>query len=219
MVRPFSYEEIDLGFSHVAATTQKTVGHGTRGVTWWGKEDAIPRHRVTMGVPNQCRGHPMAAGVPKSLNNVTSTSFNIELNVYERAQFRIWGRQRCFLPLAPSNLVAPLHGTRNNKINESQPSCSETVWMKKEIIWFSVIDLAEFHPPIVKNVVLTLFQGRCSQEDQHPWLSLFFSFYLDKSRKSLLANVGCLHAIKNVNHLLGEILVFRNAEKWCEKSC
>jgi len=98
MVRPFSYEEIDLGFSHVAATTQKTVGHGTRGVTWWGKEDAIPRHRVTMGVPNQCRGHPMAAGVPKSLNNVTSTSFNIEHNVSERPQFRIWGRQRCFLP-------------------------------------------------------------------------------------------------------------------------
>jgi len=33
IVQPFSYEEIDLGFSHVVATTQKTTGHGTRGIT------------------------------------------------------------------------------------------------------------------------------------------------------------------------------------------
>jgi len=31
IVQPFTCEEIDLGFSHVAATTQKTAGHGTRG--------------------------------------------------------------------------------------------------------------------------------------------------------------------------------------------
>jgi len=29
-VQPFIYEEIDLGFSQVAATTQKTAGHDTR---------------------------------------------------------------------------------------------------------------------------------------------------------------------------------------------
>ena len=28
-MQPFAYEEIDLGFSHVATTTQKTAGHGT----------------------------------------------------------------------------------------------------------------------------------------------------------------------------------------------
>jgi len=26
-VHPFTYKELDLGFSHVAATTQKTAGH------------------------------------------------------------------------------------------------------------------------------------------------------------------------------------------------
>jgi len=30
IVQPFTYEEIDLGFSYVAATTQKKAGHGTR---------------------------------------------------------------------------------------------------------------------------------------------------------------------------------------------
>jgi len=38
------------------------------------------------------------------------------------------------------------------------------------------------------------------------------SFYFDKSRKSSLAKEGW-HAIENVNSLLGEISVFRNAEK------
>jgi len=28
IVQPFTCEEIDLGFSHVAATTQKTARHG-----------------------------------------------------------------------------------------------------------------------------------------------------------------------------------------------
>jgi len=37
-----------------------------------------------------------------------------------------------------------------------------SVRIKKEIIAFIVIALAEFHPLVVKNVVLTLFQGRFS---------------------------------------------------------
>jgi len=45
------------------------------------------------------------------------------------------------------------------------------------------------------------------------------SFYFNKIRKSLLAKVGCWHAIKNVNRLLGEISVFRNAEQWHTKIC
>jgi len=78
IVQPFSYEEIDLGFLHVAATTQKTAGHGTRGVTRKGKGDAIPWRQVTMGAPNQCTERPMATAAPLSLSNVTSISFNIE---------------------------------------------------------------------------------------------------------------------------------------------
>jgi len=35
----------------------------------------------------------------------------------------------------------------------------------------------------------------------------------------LLAKVGCWHAIKNVNRLLGEISAFRNVEKWYAKIC
>jgi len=48
---------------------------------------------------------------------------------------------------------------------------------------------------------------------------VFISFYFDKSRKSLLAKVGCWHAIKNVNRLWGEISVFMHAEKWHAKIC
>jgi len=40
--------------------------------------DAVPRRRVIMGAPNQCRERPMAAGAVISPNNVPSTSFNIE---------------------------------------------------------------------------------------------------------------------------------------------
>jgi len=76
------------------------------------------------------------------------------------------------------------------------------VWIKKEIISFTVVASAEFHPPIVKSVVLTLFQGDFSLEGQHPWLSLCFSFYVDKGRKSLLAKVDCWHATKSVMRLL-----------------
>jgi len=36
-------------------------------------------------------------------------------------------------------------------------------------------------------------------------------------RKSSLAKVDCWHVIKNVNRILGEISVFRNAEKWYAK--
>jgi len=36
------------------------------------------------------------------------------------------------------------------------------VWLKKEIISFTVIAPDEFQPSGVKNVVLTLFQGRFS---------------------------------------------------------
>jgi len=40
--------------------------------------------------------------------------------------------------------------------------CTTSSMNKKENISFTVIALAEFLPPDVKNVVLTLFQGRFS---------------------------------------------------------
>jgi len=49
-------------------------------------------------------------------------------------------------------------------------------------------------------------------------IEFVFSFYFDK-RKSLIAKVSCWHAIKNANRLLGDISVFRNAEKWYAKIC
>jgi len=50
-------------------------------------------------------------------------------------------------------------------------------------------------------------------------MGLFFSFYFDNSRKSLLAKVGCWHTIKNVNRLLGEHLVFTNDETRYQNIC
>ena len=44
---------------------------------------------------------------PKSPNNVTNTFFNI-MHLFPKDLFRTWGRQTCFLPRAPSNLVTPL---------------------------------------------------------------------------------------------------------------
>jgi len=46
--------------------------------------------------------------------------------------------------------------------------CTTPSMNKKEIISFTVVASAELHPPIVKNVVLTLFQGDFSLEGQHP---------------------------------------------------
>ena len=40
---------------------------------------------------------------------------------------------------------------------------------------------ADFHPPVVKNEVSTLFQGILLYEDQHPWLSLPFHFILTRA--------------------------------------
>jgi len=41
-------------------------------------------------------------------NNVTSTVLQCSTFASEKPQVRIWGRQTCFLPRAPSDLVTPL---------------------------------------------------------------------------------------------------------------
>jgi len=84
-MQPFTYEEINLGFSQVAATMKKTTGHNTH----------VTLRLMTVNLP---------------AHEVYTTSI----------------------------------------VN------------KKEIISFTMIAPAEFHQPVVKNVVSTLFQGRFS---------------------------------------------------------
>jgi len=55
--------------------------------------------------PNDYGGTKSLQGPRKLANNVTSTFFN---TVEERLQVATRGRQTCFLPRAPSNLVTPL---------------------------------------------------------------------------------------------------------------
>ena len=142
IVQPFTFEEIDLGFSHVAATTQKTAGHGTR----------------------------------------------------------------------------------NTKINESQSSCSikfvqHPVWITtgNHLIYCDCsrwISSASWEKCGFNTVSRAFFIRRSKSLNE-----FVFSFYFDKSRKSLLVKIGSWLAIKNVNRLLGEISVFNNAEKWYAKLC
>ena len=55
----------------------------------------------------QFSGRRITAGAPKSPNNVTST-FSPAVQLFPRDYFRTLGRQTCFLPRAPSNLVKSL---------------------------------------------------------------------------------------------------------------
>ena len=71
--------------------------HNTRDVTR-GEGGTIPRA-------------PIHCGGPKNNNNVVSTFFKTVHLLPKRLQVRTWGRQTCFFPQAPSNLVTPLHIT------------------------------------------------------------------------------------------------------------
>ena len=56
-------------------------------------------------------------GAPKGPNSVTSTLFNSSF-ASERSRVRKWGRQTCFLPRAPFNLVTPLQRHHLQKLPE-----------------------------------------------------------------------------------------------------
>ena len=70
----------------------------SRGVT---RGTQFPWRRITIGAANHCRD----AETPKKChkNFLHNSKFP-----FERGQVRTWGRQTCFLPRAPSNLVTPL---------------------------------------------------------------------------------------------------------------
>ena len=67
---------------------------------WGGKGAQFPGRRITArGLKyQQCHKH--------FFQNTTFAS--------ERRQVRTWGRQTCFLPQAPSNLVTPLHNAHHD---------------------------------------------------------------------------------------------------------
>jgi len=67
-----------------------------------------------LGEAESLWGRRMTAGLPKSPNNVTIYFLQYSTFASERPQVRIWGRQTCFLPRAPSNLVTPLTVKANN---------------------------------------------------------------------------------------------------------
>jgi len=62
------------------------------------KEGAIPRATSHYGAPNQCSERPMAAGVPASPNNVTSTFFNMEHTLPKDLSFAYGGAKLASCP-------------------------------------------------------------------------------------------------------------------------
>ena len=77
--------------------------------------------------------------------------------------------------------------TRHTKFNESRfcslRSC-ETPNVNKKHISFNMNAAAEFHPPVAKNEVLTVSKASLIRGST-TLIELAFSFYFDKSRKSL----------------------------------
>ena len=61
-----------------------------------------------MGARITVWGADWLQGITKSPNNVTSTFSSIQYISFRRRQVRTWGRQICFLPRAPSDLVTTL---------------------------------------------------------------------------------------------------------------
>ena len=88
IVQPFSCEEIDLDFSHVAITTQKTVGHGTRGAAWWGEEGAIPGAESLWGRQTSV-GAPIGCGGAEKSQQCHKYFLQYRTYASERPQFRI----------------------------------------------------------------------------------------------------------------------------------
>ena len=88
----------------------------------YGCSSPAPSHygcaKSVQGAPNGCGGGDKSQQCPK---------YFLQYRTYatERLQFRIWGRQTCFLPWAPSNLVTPLRGTCNNKLMKVNLSIHE----------------------------------------------------------------------------------------------
>jgi len=73
----------------------------TRGITRAARVAQFPGRPATMGAPNDYRVAEKSQQCHKHFLQYTAVTSKI-------SQLRIWGRQTCFFPRAPSNLVMPL---------------------------------------------------------------------------------------------------------------
>jgi len=72
-----------------------------------GKGKKIERVLNHYGAPNLCGGRRMTAGDLKKSQQWQKCFFEYSTLASERLQFQAWGRQTCFLPKDPLNLVTP----------------------------------------------------------------------------------------------------------------
>ena len=88
---------------HISINVRRDHGYcGYQGRNERGaRREQFPGRRATMGAPNGCGGRRK---VPTMSQVLPSTPYIC----LQRPQARTWGRQTCFLPRAPSNLVMPL---------------------------------------------------------------------------------------------------------------
>jgi len=61
-----------------------------------------------MGAPNHCAGRQMSTGGAEKSQQFHKYVLQYSKFPSEGSQVRTWGRQTCFLPRAPSNLITPL---------------------------------------------------------------------------------------------------------------
>jgi len=66
-----------------------------------GKVAHLPGRQITIGTPNHCGGR-------RKYQQYHKCFLQYSIIASERSHVRTWGRQTCFLPRAPSNLVTPL---------------------------------------------------------------------------------------------------------------
>jgi len=80
----------------------------TQGRNEGGKGGQFPGRWFTMGAPNHCGGRRITAKSAEKSPKCYKYFLQYSKFASERAQVWTWGRQTCFLPRAPSNLVTPL---------------------------------------------------------------------------------------------------------------
>jgi len=107
-----------MNFCHIAAScllTYTSVAFNTlhygsisRGVTTGVRGAQFHGRRITPGDAEILRGAPNDCGGAKKSQQCHKHFLQYSTFASERPQVRTWGRQTCFLPRAPSNIVTPL---------------------------------------------------------------------------------------------------------------
>jgi len=161
----------------------------SRRVTRVGKRGTTPQ------APNHCRGAAKTQQCHK---------YFLQHSIFasERPQVRTWGRQTCFLPRAPSNLVTPLLERHHGGLGRSREvSAAVTATLEKNVNQFPArencrgvsqnctrdISLRmvrrQRFKPISMRACLTPKQTRAQRSEMQTWLCVvLFKFYLFSSR-------------------------------------